>query len=176
MVEKLAHELGKHLAVLQPVAVLREHGRVPDRVVGRKSHEPTVQKIVIQLLHQLALRPDAVENLQQQCAQQLLRRDRGAALARVKPRKAAVQFAEHFPDKRANLPQRMARRYPRLGRYVRKQPALIHKCPAHASLRRFVIKNRISKLLPWRGVFPQTARELVCRSPAVEERCRQRGW
>ena len=32
--QKLDHELGKHLAVLQPVAVLREHGRVPHRVVG----------------------------------------------------------------------------------------------------------------------------------------------
>src|SRR5262249_22308004 len=42
------------------------NGRVPHRVVGRKSHEPAVQKIVVQLLHQLAFRPDAVEHLQQQ--------------------------------------------------------------------------------------------------------------
>ena len=83
MVQKRAHELRKHLAALQPVAVLREHGRVPNRVVGRKPHEPAVQEIVIQLLHQLPLRTDAVEHLQQQCTQQLLRRDRGAAFARV---------------------------------------------------------------------------------------------
>src|SRR6516164_917256 len=63
MVQKLGHELGEYLAALQPVAVLREHGRVPHQVVGRKSHEPAVQKIVVQLLHQLAFRPDAVEHL-----------------------------------------------------------------------------------------------------------------
>jgi hypothetical protein len=60
MVQKLGHEFAKHLAVLQSVAVLREGGRIPDRVVGRKSHEPAVQEIVVQLLHQLAFRPDAV--------------------------------------------------------------------------------------------------------------------
>jgi hypothetical protein len=49
MGQKFAHELGKHRAGLQPIAVLREGGRVPDRVVGRKSHEPAVQEIVVQL-------------------------------------------------------------------------------------------------------------------------------
>src|SRR5215472_7016676 len=95
MVQKLGHELGEYLAALQPVAVLREHARVPHQVVGRKSHEPAVQKIVVQLLHQLAFRPDAVEHLQQQGAQQLLRRDRRTAFARVKPRKATVQLSQH---------------------------------------------------------------------------------
>ena len=33
--EIAGHELCKHLAALKPVAVLREHGRVPDRIVGR---------------------------------------------------------------------------------------------------------------------------------------------
>src|SRR5262245_57438872 len=93
MIQKLGHELGEYLAALQPVAVLREHGWVPYQVVGRKSHEPAVQKIVVQLLHQLAFRPNAVEHLQQQGAQQLLRRNRGTTFARVKPRKATVQLA-----------------------------------------------------------------------------------
>ena len=69
IVQKLGHELGKHLPVLQPVAVLGEGGRIPDRIVGRKAHEPAVHQIVIQLLHQLAFRPDAVEHLEQQRAQ-----------------------------------------------------------------------------------------------------------
>ena len=73
MVQKPGHELREHIAVLQPVAVLGEGGRVPDRIVRRQSHEPAIQKIVIQLLHQLAFRADAVEHLQQQGAQQLLR-------------------------------------------------------------------------------------------------------
>src|SRR5665648_703111 len=49
--------------------------------VGLSPDKPAVQKIIIQLLHQLAFRPNAVEHLQQQCAQQLLRRDRGEPLA-----------------------------------------------------------------------------------------------
>src|SRR6516225_948933 len=134
MVQKLGHELGEYLAALQPVAVLREHGRVPHQVVGRKSHEPAVQKIVVQLLHQLAFRPDAVEHLQQQGAQQLLRRDRGTAFARVKPRKAKVQLAQHIAHKLPDLSQRMVRPHPRLRRNVRKQLPLIHKCAPHPRL------------------------------------------
>src|SRR5271168_1562084 len=83
MVQKLGHELCKHVSVLQPVPVLRKRGRVPDRVVGRKSHEPAVQKIVVQLFHQLSFRSDAVKHLQQQCAQQLLRSDRATSFACV---------------------------------------------------------------------------------------------
>src|SRR6266446_2309089 len=134
MVQKLGHELGEYLAALQPVVVLREHGRVPHQVVGRKSHEPAVQKIVVQLLHQLAFRPDAVEHLQQQGAQQLLRRDRGTAFARVKPRKATVQLAQHIAHKLPDLSQRMVRPHPRLRRNVRKQLPLIRKCAPHPRL------------------------------------------
>ena len=120
MVQKLGHELGKHLAVLQPIAVLCESGRVPDRVVGRKPHEPAVQQIVVQLLHQLAFRADAVEHLKQQRAQQLLRRNRRTAFARVQLPQATVQLAQHIAHKYPDLPQRMIRRHPRLGRDVRK--------------------------------------------------------
>src|SRR5262249_26083466 len=98
-------------------------------------------KIVVQLLHQLAFRPDAVEHLQQQDAEQLLRRDRRTAFARVKPRKATVQLSQHIAHKRPDLSQRMVRRHPRLRRNVRKQPTLIRKSPPHASLRRFAIGN-----------------------------------
>jgi hypothetical protein len=83
MVQKLGHELGEDVAVVQPVPVLGEAGRVPDRIVGRKSHEPAVQKIVIQLFHQLPFRTDAVEHLQQQGAQQLLRGHRWPPVAGV---------------------------------------------------------------------------------------------
>src|ERR1039458_8246383 len=128
MVQKLGHELRKHVAVLQSVSVLREGGRVPDRIVGRKPYEPAVQKIVVQLFHELSFRPNAVEHLQQQRAQQLLRRDRGTSFARVELPQATVQLAEYLTDKLPDLPQRMARRNPRLWRYVRKQPTLILKC------------------------------------------------
>ena len=141
MVQKFAHELRKHLTVLQSVAVLRKGGWVPDRIVGRKPHEPPVQKIIIQLLHKLSFRPDAVEHLKQQCAQQLLRRDRGSSFARVELPQATVQLAEHLTDKLPDFPQRMASRNPSLRRDIRKQPALILKCSPHASLRQFAIEN-----------------------------------
>src|SRR5665213_3184467 len=141
MVQKARHELRKYLAVLQPLSVLREGGGVPDTIVGRKPHKPAVQKIVIQLLHELSLRADAVKHLEQQCAQQLLRRDRGPSFARVQPPQAAVQLTEDLSDKLADLPQRVPRRNPCLWRDVRKQPALILKCSPHASLRRFAIEN-----------------------------------
>jgi hypothetical protein len=51
------------------------------------------------------------------------------------------QIAEHLTDKLPDLPQRMARRNPRLRRYVRKQPALILKCTPHANLRRLMMEN-----------------------------------
>src|SRR6266487_2112257 len=158
MVQKLGHEFGKHLAVLQSLAVLREGGRVPDRVVGRKPHKPPVQEIVVQLLHQLAFRPDAVEHLEQQRAQQLFRRNRGTAFARVELPQATVQFAQYIAHKLPDLPQRMVRRHPRLGRDVRKQPTLIHKCAPHAGPRRFVIEKLNHDTLAMARVFQQTAR------------------
>src|SRR5674476_303312 len=79
-VQELGHELRKHLAVLQSVSVLREGGRIPGWIVGRKPDDPAAQKIVVQLFHELSFRPNAVEHLEQQCAQQLLRRDRGPSL------------------------------------------------------------------------------------------------
>src|SRR5450631_1263007 len=153
MVQKLAHELRKHLAILQSVPVLREGGGVPDRIVRRKPHEPAVQEIVVQLFHQLSFRSNAVEHLEQQCAQQLLRRDRGTSFARVELPQAAVQFAEHLTDKLPDLPQRMARRNPRLRRYVRKQPTLILKSTPHANLRRFVIETESSYSRYGEGFF-----------------------
>src|SRR6202166_3175197 len=153
MVQKPGHELLEHIAVLQPVPVLGEGGRVPDRVVGRKPHKPAVQQIVIQLLHQLAFRPNAVEHLQQQCAKQLLRRRRGASFARVKLPQVTVHLAQHIADKLSYLPQRMVRRHSRLRRDVRKHPALTRKTPPMASPRRFMIYIESSTAGPDEGFF-----------------------
>ena len=78
------------------------HARVPHWVVWRKSYEPAVQKIVIQSPHQLAFRPDAIEHLQQQRVQQLLRRDRRTPFAGVELAQAAVQLAQHIAHKFPN--------------------------------------------------------------------------
>jgi hypothetical protein len=62
------HELRKHVVVLRPLTVLREAGRVPDRIVRRQSHEPAVQAIAVPLLDQLSFRPNAVERLHSNCS------------------------------------------------------------------------------------------------------------
>src|SRR6266498_4339761 len=54
----------------------------------------------------------------------------------------------------------MVRRHPRLGRDVRKQPTLIHKCAPHASPRRFVIEKLNHDTLAMARVFQQTVRAL----------------
>jgi hypothetical protein len=41
MVQKFAHELRKHLTVLQSVAVLRKGGWVPDRIVNAAANRPS---------------------------------------------------------------------------------------------------------------------------------------
>ena len=76
-------ELGRDIAVEQPVAVLAEHGRIPHRIVRRQPDEPAEQQVVVELLHQLPFRAHRVERLQQQRSQQPLRRDRRPAFARI---------------------------------------------------------------------------------------------
>src|SRR6185503_2069866 len=55
------HELRRHLGIEQPVAVLREDGRVPDGIVDAEPDEPAEHQVVVELLHQLALRTLATE-------------------------------------------------------------------------------------------------------------------
>jgi hypothetical protein len=68
-----------------------EHRRHPDRIVDAEPHEPAEQEIVLHLLHQLALRPDREQNLDQRCPQQPLRRDRGPSFGGVERGKHAIE-------------------------------------------------------------------------------------
>ena len=91
----------------QPIPVLGEHRRIPDGIVRREAHKPAVQEIVVELLHELPLAPDGVEHLEQQGAQQLLRRNRGTADGRVQPPEAGRQRHEQRIDQPAHGAQRM---------------------------------------------------------------------
>src|SRR5512133_801621 len=74
---------------------------------GSSMPRPTNQRnkqIVVQLLHQLPLRADAVERLQQQPPQQLLRRDRRPADRRIDGREIGVQPGERCIDNRPDRP------------------------------------------------------------------------
>jgi hypothetical protein len=107
----LIHELRKHVAVLQPLTVLREAGRVSDRIVRRQPHEPAVQAIVVQLLHQPSFRPNAVERA---CTAIAPEGSRGI-LRSNRAYQATVQLAQHITDKRPDPSQQMVRRHQRLG-------------------------------------------------------------
>ena len=47
------------------VAIFREHRRHPNLIIHAETDKPAIEQIVMQLFHQLALRADAVERLQQ---------------------------------------------------------------------------------------------------------------
>ena len=101
------HERRRDVAFQQPVAIFAEHRGHPDRIVHRKSDEPPEQEVVVELLHQLPLRADGVEGLQQQRAQQLLGRDRGAAVLGVEFGEPRVECGQGVVGQRADHAQRV---------------------------------------------------------------------
>ena len=84
-------KLGCNLAFQQPVAVLREGRVIPYRIVDTEPDEPAEQQIKLQPLHQLALRANRVERLQQHRPQQHLGRNRRPTHAGVQRREIARQ-------------------------------------------------------------------------------------
>lgn len=76
-------ELGGNVPGQQPLTVLGEDRDIPDRRIHRQANEPAEEQVVIHLLHELALRADRIEGLQEQRTQQLLGRDRWPPNARI---------------------------------------------------------------------------------------------
>jgi hypothetical protein len=107
-----------NVASEQPVPVLGKHRGVPDPVVHGQAHEPPEQQVVVELLHEQALAADAVEYLQQQRAQQVLRRDRGPADLGVELVELRRQFPEHDVHHRPQGAQGMVGRNALLQRHV----------------------------------------------------------
>ena len=122
LVEHGTQELGRDLALEQPVAVLGEHRHVPHRIVDAQADKPAKQQVVVQLLHQLALRAHRVEGLQQQGAQQPFRRDRGPPVHGVELLEFARQRCQRRIRDRQDRPQRMIDRHPLLATHVGEHP------------------------------------------------------
>ena len=57
-------QLFGNLALNQTLAVLGKYRHIPHRVVDVESHKPAEKKVVVQLLHQLPLRPHRIQYLQ----------------------------------------------------------------------------------------------------------------
>ena len=112
--KQLRQEALRHLAGEQPVAVLAERARVPNRVVHPEPDEPAEQEVELQPLHQLALRAHRVEALHQQRPQQPLGRDARPAQARVERFEVRRHRRQHGVHDITDRAQRMVRWYPRL--------------------------------------------------------------
>ena len=104
---------------------------VPGRIVDPDPDEPAEQKVVLQPLHQLPLRADRVERLQQHRPQQLLRRDRRPPDRRIQRRELPLQRRQRLVHDRPDRPQRMIRPHPRLKIDVAEQLARPIVAAAH---------------------------------------------
>lgn len=70
--QPLGPRLGQHLleerrrdcSRQHPIPVFREHGHIPDGRIQIQADKPAEQQVVIQLFHQQAFTPNAVEHLQ----------------------------------------------------------------------------------------------------------------
>ena len=138
----LLARLGQHggekalgdVAVQQPLAILRVGRRVPDLVVQREPDKPLIEQVVLELLDQLALTPNAIEHLQHAGPQQLFGRNRRAPRRRVQALELRRQPSQRRVDHRAHRTQRMIGRYSRLRRDVAEQIARLLVVAAHGSL------------------------------------------
>ena len=81
--------LAANVALKQTIAVLGERRVIPGRVVNADANEPAKQEVELQPIHQLPLRADRIERLQEHRPQQFLGRDRGAAYLRIQRRELA---------------------------------------------------------------------------------------
>lgn len=65
------HDLAQHLGRQQPVAVLGEDRRHPDRIIDAEADEPAEQQVILHLFHQLPLGSDREQDLEQAGPDQL---------------------------------------------------------------------------------------------------------
>ena len=132
------HHLGQklfgHLGLQQPVPVLGERGRVPDLFVQVQSHKPAKQNTVIDLLHQQPLAANRIQHLQQLRPQQLLRRNRRSAGARVHAVESSRQLGKYFVHHHPDRPQRMIFPHPRFRRQITEHLTLLMIYAPHPSL------------------------------------------
>ena len=151
--QHLMGERSRYIALEQPLPILTKGGCVPYAIIHIQPDEPPIQKIVVELFHQLSLAPDAVKRLQQQRSQQLLGSNRWPADLRVEllqpRRKVNKNLVDHF----AYWAKRMIFGHPLFGRDVGEHFVLVKVVSAHWFVRlRFWIEGlRHSTLKPIPG-------------------------
>ena len=148
-----AQELGGNVALQKPFAVLRKRRVIPGSIVNAHADEAAKQEIELQPLHQLPLRADRVEHLQQHRQQQLLGRNRGATHQRIERRKLARKRRQGLVDHTANGSQRMILADPPFEIDVTEQrPRPLIPTP-HPSSSAKAQDNKITSRFRWPGTF-----------------------
>src|SRR6267142_5279524 len=100
-------KLLRNLSLQQPLPVFREHRHVPHLFVHTPSHKPAVQQVVAQLFHQPPLTAHTEQHLQQQRAQQLLRRNRRPSVPRIHLAEFRGEVSQCTVGHLSHAPQRM---------------------------------------------------------------------
>ena len=91
----------------QTIPILGEHRWRPDRFIHLQAHEPPEQDVVVELLHEEALTPNRIEELQQLRPEQPLRRDRRPPHGRIQAVEVRRHLTQEPVHQRANRSQRM---------------------------------------------------------------------
>ena len=76
---------------------------MPNGIFRIQANEPTEEQVVVQLLNQYPLGADAIAGLQQQCQQQLFRRNRGATALGIELAEGGVQPIQRLVGQTADL-------------------------------------------------------------------------
>src|SRR5947207_1959241 len=98
-----------HVGLQQPVSILTERRRRPNRLIHAQADEPSKQHAVVDFFHQQSLAAHRIEALEQQRTEQLLGRDGRPANVRVHPRETRGQLSQHLIGHPANRAQGMVR-------------------------------------------------------------------
>src|SRR3984957_20327598 len=141
------------------VAVLRKYRMIPRRLIDADPDEPAEQKIELQPLHQLALRPDRIKPLQQHPPPQLFRRNRGAPDRRIQRRKLVLQRRQSLVHNHADRAKRVILSDPRLEVDIaEKRSRPLVPTPHDSAPRRSTAKQNHIKLAVASPLFQQPAR------------------
>jgi hypothetical protein len=88
-----AQQLGGDVAFQQALAVLGKCRVIPRRIVDANTDKPAKQEVELQPIHQLSLRADRVERLQEHRSQELLRRNRRRPIREYSAEKSPASLA-----------------------------------------------------------------------------------
>src|ERR1017187_8193415 len=123
-----------NIPIEQPLAVLGEHGHIPDGVVHVQAHEPAEQQVIVELFHQQPFAAHRVQRLQQQRSQQFLRRDRWPPGFRVQLTEPWLQFSQGLIGHDTKPTQGVVLGYSLLRAYVAEHIQLLLVLSTHTLL------------------------------------------